>query len=128
MTGGARACSFLHDPGCRDGKLKLVPSLREGPWLVRQAVGQKPVILGKRLATEYHAGAAHFEADIDISANRTAAGVTSMVAGAIRGLVFDIGLVLEGQAREELPEVLLGSVRLQRLDLAAAGALEVPPP
>lgn len=90
------ACRFLADKGpLRDAKLKLIPSLAQGSWVVRQAVGQTPVILGKRLKTEYFMENAYLEADVDISANATAAGVTSLVAGAIKSLVFDIGIVLE---------------------------------
>jgi hypothetical protein len=62
---------------------------------VKQAVGQKPVILGKRLRTRYFQTESYFEVDIDISANRTAAHATSLVAGAICTLVFDIAIVLE---------------------------------
>lgn len=96
-TPGPRAaCRFLADKGpLRDAKLKLIPSLAQGSWVVRQAVGQTPVILGKRLKTEYFMENAYLEADVDISANATAAGVTSLVAGAIKSLVFDIGIVLE---------------------------------
>lgn len=87
---------FLADKGpLRDAKLKLIPSLAQGSWVVRQAVGQTPVILGKRLKTEYFKEDAYIEADVDISANATANGVTSLVAGAIKSLVFDIGIVLE---------------------------------
>lgn len=63
--------------------------------MIRQAVGQTPVMLGKRLKTQYFMENAYVEADIDISANATAAGVTSMVAGSIKSLVFDIGILLE---------------------------------
>eukprot|EP00892_Ulva_mutabilis_P002877 jgi/Ulvmu1/12590/UM092_0020.1 len=116
---------FLADKGpLRDAKLKLIPSLAQGSWVVRQAVGQTPVILGKRLKTEYTMEDAYIEADVDISANATAAGVTSLVAGAIKSLVFDIGIVLEGHSAEELPERLLGSVRLNHLDLKAAVDLD----
>lgn len=108
----------------RDSKLKLIPSLAEGSWIVRQAVGQTPVMLGKRLKTVYFEEDGYFEADIDISANSTAASITSMVAGAIKSLVFDIGIVLEGHTDEELPERLLGSARLNRLDLSAAITLD----
>jgi hypothetical protein len=87
---------FLADKGpLRNAKLKLIPSLAQGSWVVRQAVGQTPVMLGKRLKTEYFMENAYVEADVDISANATAAGVTSMVAGAIKSLVFDIGILLE---------------------------------
>lgn len=58
-------------------------------------MGQTPVMLGKRLKTQYFMENAYVEADVDISANATAAGVTSMVAGSIKSLVFDIGILLE---------------------------------
>lgn len=89
-------CRFLADKGpLRDAKLKLIPSLAEGSWMIRQAVGQTPVMLGKRLKTQYFMENAYVEADVDISANATAAGITSMVAGSIKNLVFDIGILLE---------------------------------
>ena len=83
------------DDALRNSKLKLIPSLAVGSWIMRQAVGQTPVMLGKKLRTEYYKGDGYLEADIDISSNSTAANVTSMVAGAIKSLVFDIGIVLE---------------------------------
>lgn len=90
------SCRFLADKGpLRDAKLKLIPSLAQGSWMIRQAVGQTPVMLGKRLKTQYFMENAYVEADIDISANATAAGITSMVAGSIKNLVFDIGILLE---------------------------------
>jgi hypothetical protein len=76
-------------------KLKLIPSLAEGSWVVRQAVGQTPVMLGKRLKSVYYQEDGYIEVDIDIGANSTAAHITSLVAGAIKSLVFDIGIVLE---------------------------------
>jgi hypothetical protein len=88
-------CRFLGDPAARNAKLKLIPALAQGSWIVRQAVGQTPVMLGKRLKAEYFTEKSYVEADVDISANSTAASVTSMVAGAIKSLVFDIGIVLE---------------------------------
>jgi len=64
------------------------------------------------------------EADIDISSNTAAANITSMVAGSIKSLVFDIGILLEGHEAEELPERLLGSARLINVDLKEARALD----
>jgi Protein ENHANCED DISEASE RESISTANCE 2, C-terminal len=98
-TAPSRLCRFLADRGpLRNAKLKLIPSLVQGPWIVRHAVGQTPVMLGKRLKIEYFAEEGYIEADVDISANSTAAGVTSLVAGSIKSLVFDIGILLEVRA------------------------------
>lgn len=77
-------------------------------------------MLGRKLKTEYFHGPNYLEIDIDISANATAATVTSMVAGWSKSIVLDIAVLLEGQAPEELPEKLLGTIRLHHLDLKAA--------
>ena len=114
----------MHDPGCRARKLKLIPAVAEGPWMVRKAVGSKPVILGTKLDTHHFSEGRYHEIDIDISANVSAAHATGMVAGALKSLVFDIGIILEGQAKDELPERLLGTVRLRKVDLAAAIPLD----
>ena len=37
---------------CR--KLKLIPSVPEGSWFVKNMVGQTPVILGTKLKTSFH--------------------------------------------------------------------------
>ena len=46
-----------------------------------------------------------------MGSSSVAATVVGMVQGATRSLVVDMGIVLEGHAREELPEALLGTVR-----------------
>ncbi len=51
------------------------------------------------------------EVDIDVGSSSVAAAVVGLVQGATRSLVVDMGIVLEGHSREELPEALLGTVR-----------------
>ena len=43
-----------------------------------------------------------------------AASVTNLVAGATKSLTIDLGVLVEGQAVGELPEQLLGTMRLER--------------
>lgn len=50
--------------------------------------------------------------------------MTGLVRGAARSLVLDLGLTLEGHHVWELPETLLGAVRVSRLDLSAASRLD----
>jgi hypothetical protein len=33
---------------------KLIPSVEQGSWIIRQSVGNTPVLLGNKLKTEYH--------------------------------------------------------------------------
>lgn len=37
----------------RNGVFKLIPSVVEGSWIIRQSVGNTPVILGRKLTTHY---------------------------------------------------------------------------
>ena len=39
----------------RHGMFKIIPRIEKGGWVVKQAVGQNtPVLLGKKLTTQYH--------------------------------------------------------------------------
>ena len=38
----------------RDGIFKLIPSVVKGSWVIKQSVGHTPVVLGRKLKTQYH--------------------------------------------------------------------------
>ncbi|KAK9836134.1 hypothetical protein WJX81_004188 [Elliptochloris bilobata] len=94
----------------RSSMFKLVPSVEQGSWIIRQSVGNTPVLLGKKLKTEYHRGPGNvFEVDVDVGSSRAANTVVGMVAPATKSLVISMGVALEGHSEEELPERLLGT-------------------
>jgi hypothetical protein len=109
----------------RNLMLKLIPHIADGSWVIKQSVGTMPVITGKALKTTYHTTKQYIEIDIDVSANQVAAYVTGLVRGATKNLVIDMGFVLEGTAPWELPECLLGCLRLNYLDIAKAKPLDL---
>ncbi|MEW5301210.1 MAG: hypothetical protein WDW36_004084 [Sanguina aurantia] len=109
----------------RNTMIKLIPHIADGSWVIKQAVGTTPVILGKALKTTYHMTKQYLEVDIDVSANNVAAYVTGLVRGATKSLIIDMGFVLEGTAPWELPEALLGTIRLNNLDLKYAKKLDL---
>ncbi|MEW5313170.1 MAG: hypothetical protein WDW38_004759 [Sanguina aurantia] len=109
----------------RNTMIKLIPHIADGSWVIKQAVGTTPVILGKALKTTYHMTKQYLEVDIDVSANNVAAYVTGLVRGATKSLIIDMGFVLEGTAPWELPEALLGTIRLNNLDLKYAKKLDM---
>lgn len=109
----------------RSALLKLVPSVQEGNWIVRRAVGQTPVLLGKALCTAYHhVPGRYLEVDVDIGSSSVAAGVLRIVRGASRSLVVDLAFVLEGQSEDELPERPLACARLMCIDLDQATSMD----
>lgn len=117
----------------RDAALKLIPVCIEGPWVVRQMVSGKPAIIGKRLPIKYTYHPADnvrglapcFEADLDIASSTDAMGkkVVNVCRRYMSAVTVDIGLVIEGTSIEELPEQMLGCVRLHKLDAILAPTL-----
>ena len=63
----------------RSARLKLIPSIAEGPWLVRQGVGSRPAILGKTLRQRFHRGEGYFEVAIDCNSSPAAGRIVSLV-------------------------------------------------
>jgi hypothetical protein len=109
----------------RNKKFKLIPRIAKGSWVVRQSVGKTPVLLGQKLDSKYFRGrtsrgCSYFEMDVDITSNSVANNVTRLVVNSITSLVVDLSPLIEGQAEDELPERLIGSVRYNHLDLRTA--------
>jgi Protein ENHANCED DISEASE RESISTANCE 2, C-terminal len=51
-------CRFLEGEGAaadkrRNNRFKLIPSILKSSWVVKQAVGTTPVLLGNKLVTKY---------------------------------------------------------------------------
>ena len=58
-----------------------------------------------------------FEIDLDVGTSSMANRILSMVKSYIKTLKMDLAFVIEGQAPSELPEQVLGCVRLQFIDM-----------
>lgn len=108
----------------RNERFKLIPCIVEGPFIVRQAVGTTPAIIGKKLRQPYFSGKRYFELDVDIGSSAVANRVVGLVSGYTKKLVIDMGFLIEGQRADELPERLFGTARLVHIDLGVAVKLE----
>lgn len=130
LAGGFGGGSENDAAGCseanarRDGTFKLIPRITEGSWIVKQSVGTTPCLLGHKLAQRYSRGPNYVEVDVDVASSSVAATVVGLVMGATKSVVVDMGIVLEGHAADELPEALLGTVRLSRVDMATGRWLD----
>uniref|UniRef100_M4C2F2 START domain-containing protein n=1 Tax=Hyaloperonospora arabidopsidis (strain Emoy2) TaxID=559515 RepID=M4C2F2_HYAAE len=108
---------FDGDDQFRNSRFKLIPTVVEGSFIIKQSVGSKPTLLGNKLKCLYYRGENYFEVDVDISSNSVANTVVGMVQGVTKSLVVDMAFLLEAQSDEELPEIILGAVRLQHVSL-----------
>ncbi|XP_057749900.1 protein ENHANCED DISEASE RESISTANCE 2 [Arachis stenosperma] len=109
----------------RDSRFKLIPSIVEGYWMVKRAVGTKACLLGKAVTCKYFRQDNFLEIDVDIGSSSVARGVIGLVLGYVTNIVVDLAILIEAKEEEELPEYILGTVRLNRLKPETAVPLEV---
>jgi len=104
----------------RSQRFKLIARVEKGPWLVRKAVPATPAVTGKTVPQEYTVGPNYVEVDMNITKSAAAGRVLGITRPVTEKLVVDMCFVLEGQAADELPEMVVGCGRLSHLDLGDA--------
>lgn len=111
--------SFVNgDDGYRNSRFKLIPYISKGSWIVKQSVGKKACLVGQALEINYFQGKNYLELGIDIGSSTVARGVVSLVLGYLNNLVIEMAFLIQANTQEELPELLLGTCRLNDLDAA----------
>ncbi|XP_061347077.1 protein ENHANCED DISEASE RESISTANCE 2 [Gastrolobium bilobum] len=113
------------DDAYRNSRFKLIPYISKGSWIVKQSVGKKACLVGQALEVLYIRGKNYLELDIDVGSSTVARGVASLVLGYLNNLVVEMAFLIQGNTQDELPEVLLGTCRLNHMD--ASKALVVKP-
>ncbi|XP_044466195.1 protein ENHANCED DISEASE RESISTANCE 2-like [Mangifera indica] len=108
------------DDEFRNSRLKLIPSVPKGSWIVRQSVGSTPCLLGKAVDCTYIRGPKYLEVDVDIGSSTVANGVLGLVIGVITTLVVDLAFLVQANTIDELPERLIGAVRVSHIELSSA--------
>ncbi|KAH9752875.1 protein ENHANCED DISEASE RESISTANCE 2 [Citrus sinensis] len=116
------------DDEFRNSRLKLIPSVPKGSWIVRQSVGSTPCLLGKAVDCNYIRGPKYLEVnalgisiiDVDIGSSTVANGVLGLVIGVITTLVVDMAFLVQANTTDELPERLIGAVRVSHIELKSA--------
>jgi hypothetical protein len=119
---GTIARRFINDgdDAFRNSRFKLIPKVVEGPTLVKMTVKDKPTLLGNKLTQHYYRGDNYFEVDVDVGSSVIAYNTVGMCLGVSEKLVVDMGITLQGNEEDELPEVMLASVTGVYLDASLA--------
>jgi hypothetical protein len=108
----------------KNRRFKLIPSIIEGPALVRLMVGNKPVLLGNKLTQRYWTGPGYLEIGIDIGSSAMASRTLGFVRDGSKNVVVELAVLVQGEDEKELPEKVLGSLRCSRLDWGLAEGLK----
>ncbi|XP_062217221.1 protein ENHANCED DISEASE RESISTANCE 2-like isoform X2 [Phragmites australis] len=116
---------FDGDDEFRNSRLKLIPSVPKGSWIVRQSVGSTPCLLGKAVDCSYVRGPGYLEVDVDIGSSAVANGVLGLVFGVVTTLVVDMAFLIQANTYEELPEQVIGAARLAHVEPATAAVPDI---
>lgn len=106
------------DDAYRNSRFKLIPYISKGSWIVKQSVGKKACLVGQALEINYFRGKNYLELGVDIGSSTVARGVVSLVLGYLNNLVIEMAFLVQANTPEELPEYLIGTCRLNHLDVS----------
>jgi hypothetical protein len=99
----------------RNKKFKFICNIVKGPWAVRMAAnkmgGNRPALIGTKLAARHYTGANYCEIDIDVGSSKVASMLNGLILKSAKSMCIDQGYLIEGQAEDELPERLFGCSR-----------------
>jgi len=103
----------------RDSRLKMVPRIADGPWIVKKGVGCTPAITGRKLKHYYFRDKTknYIECVIDSNSTVMAGKILGLCKSAATKLTIDITFILQGEADDELPESIVGGFRVIHTDL-----------
>jgi hypothetical protein len=99
---------------------RFAPPMLPGPWIVKQTVGNTPAIMGRKLRQPCYRADHYFELDIDVNSTRVGSAVINLCSGYSKNIAVDLAYLIQGQCQEELPEQILGNVRLAHVDFTKA--------
>lgn len=67
------------------------------------------------------------EIDVDISSSAIANAILHLALGYVTSVTIDMGFLVESQAEDELPEKLIGAVRVCQMEMSSATVVEAAP-
>ncbi|CAN0899586.1 Protein ENHANCED DISEASE RESISTANCE 2-like [Linum grandiflorum] len=116
---GSLLHKFLHgDDAYRNQRFKIVNRI------VKTVGNYSACLLGKALTCNYHRGPNYLEIDVDIGSSAIATAILHVALGCVTSVKIDMGFVVEAQEEEELPERLIGAVRVCQMEMSSAEVVE----
>lgn len=119
------------DDAYRSARIKFAVKLFKGPAVLRRVLPSRPVLVGQRATTRFYRGEGgplenkYLEVDLICASNATAKYLYSAFSAYSARSEQELAFWIEGTSESELPERLLGAVRLRRV---SKEILTKPPP
>lgn len=109
------------DDAYRSARIKFAVKLFKGPAVLRRVLPSRPVLVGQRATTRFYRGEGgplenkYLEVDLICASNATAKYLYSAFSSYSARSEQELAFWIEGTSESELPERLLGAVRLRRV-------------
>lgn len=101
----------------RNLRTKIIPNVINAPWVVTAAVRPAPVLMGLKVVQRYFKGEGYFESDTHVGSSMIADNIVGMCRSYTSMFSTNIAFVIQGDDSSELPERLIGCVRLDTIDI-----------
>ena len=85
--------------------------------MVRATVPTKPAILGKKVVQRYFRGSNYIETDVHVGSSILAAQIVGICRGFGKNFAADVAFVLQGEGEDELPEMMLACLHINKIDV-----------
>ncbi|PON73171.1 hypothetical protein PanWU01x14_060120 [Parasponia andersonii] len=128
VPSGSLLYRFINgDDSFRNQRFKIVNRIVKGPWIVKKAVGSySACLLGKALTCNFHRGPNYLEIDVDIGSSAIASAILHLALGYVTSVSIDMGFLVEAQVEDELPERLVGAIRVCQMEMSSATVVDAP--
>eukprot|EP01033_Poteriospumella_lacustris_P013401 gene13401-9596_t len=116
----------LDRKGFQNMRFKLVPQMGEAPWVVQMAVSSTPCLLGTKIVQRYFRGSGYLEIDLHIGSSGIANNVVGLCRKYVSTFVCHLGVVIQGEHADELPERVLMCMSMVKMQLKQQVAVTAP--
>jgi len=99
----------------RNNRLKMIPKVVRGPWIVRKSVQSVPIIIGRKVTLTFFQGKDYLECDMLCDSSFLASSIISFARPMAESITVQLQWTVEGRSEEELPERLFAGVLFQNL-------------
>jgi len=112
----------------RNHRIKVIPCVADGPWIVRAAIGggkeshkgATPTLVGEKVTTNYFEGEDYLEIDYNTAIDSVAVTSAKLAFDHSKKLVVDTAIILQADNETELPEVVMACSRCSWFVITAA--------
>jgi len=96
----------------RNNRLKMIPKVIRGPWIVRKSVQSVPIIIGRKVTLTFYQGEDYLECDMLCDSSFLASSIISFARPMAESVSIELQWTIEGKSEEELPERLFAGVMI----------------